>query len=110
MQKVSKKQKSCQILRLYWSYAQTSLRAINWTRIGENEADLEEIISNLVKIGDELGKLVVATGNVHYLNEEDAIYRKILVGSMGGANPLNRHSLPKVHFRTTDEMLTEFQF
>ena len=29
---------------------------------------------------------------------------------MGGANPLNRHSLPKVHFRTTDEMLTEFQF
>ena len=76
----------------------------------KNEADLEEIISNLVKIGDELGKLVVATGNVHYLNEEDAIYRKILVGSMGGANPLNRHSLPKVHFRTTDEMLTEFQF
>ena len=48
----------------------------------KNEADLEEIISNLVKIGDELGKLVVATGNVHYLNEEDAIYRKILVGSM----------------------------
>ena len=76
----------------------------------KNEADLEEIISNLVKIGDELGKLVVATGYIHYLNEEDAIYRKILVGSMGGANPLNRHSLPKVHFRTTDEMLTEFQF
>jgi DNA polymerase-3 subunit alpha (Gram-positive type) len=76
----------------------------------KSEKDLEDIIQKLIAIGDELGKPVVATGNVHYLNEEDAIYRKILVNSMGGANPLNRHSLPKVHFRTTDEMLTEFQF
>ncbi len=29
---------------------------------------------------------------------------------MGGANPLNRHSLPDVHFRTTDEMLQAFSF
>ncbi|WP_321384699.1 PolC-type DNA polymerase III [uncultured Enterococcus sp.] len=76
----------------------------------KNEADLEEIIKNLIKIGDELDKPVVATGNVHYLNEEDSVYRKILIGSMGGANPLNRHSLPAVHFRTTDEMLTAFNF
>lgn len=76
----------------------------------KSEKDLEDIIQKLIAIGDELGKPVVATGNVHYLNEEDAIYRKILINSMGGANPLNRHSLPKVHFRTTDEMLTEFQF
>lgn len=76
----------------------------------KNEKDLEEIIRNLVEIGHELNKPVVATGNVHYLNEEDAIYRKILINSMGGANPLNRHSLPDVHFRTTDEMLTAFQF
>ena len=76
----------------------------------KNEHDLEEIIRNLVEIGKSLDKIVVATGNVHYLNEEDAIYRKILVNSMGGANPLNRHSLPEVHFRTTDEMLTAFTF
>ncbi|MBP1045544.1 PolC-type DNA polymerase III [Enterococcus sp. BWM-S5] len=76
----------------------------------KNEADLEEIIKNLIKIGDELDKPVVATGNVHYLNEEDSVYRKVLIGSMGGANPLNRHSLPAVHFRTTDEMLTAFNF
>lgn len=76
----------------------------------KNEADLEEIIRNLVAIGHELDKPVVATGNVHYLNEEDGIYRKILINSQGGANPLNRHSLPDVHFRTTDEMLTAFQF
>lgn len=76
----------------------------------KSEQDLEEIIHNLVQIGNELEKPVVATGNVHYLNEEDRVYRKILIGSMGGANPLNRHSLPLVHFRTTDEMLTAFQF
>lgn len=73
-------------------------------------ADLEDIIRNLVQIGKELDKPVVATGDVHYLNKEDAIYRKILVTSMGGANPLNRHSLPEVHFRTTDEMLQAFAF
>ncbi|MBE9389242.1 PolC-type DNA polymerase III [Vagococcus salmoninarum] len=76
----------------------------------KSEAALEEIIGNLVKIGDDLNKPVVATGNVHYINKNDAIYRKILVNSMGGANPLNRHSLPDVHFRTTNEMLDEFAF
>ncbi len=76
----------------------------------KNEEDLEDIIKKLIQIGQELNKPVVATGNVHYLNEEDSIYRKILINSMGGANPLNRHRLPKVQFRTTDEMLTEFQF
>lgn len=52
----------------------------------------------------------MATGNVHYLNPVDKIYRKILVSSQGGANPLNRHELPDVHFRTTDEMLNAFSF
>jgi DNA polymerase-3 subunit alpha (Gram-positive type) len=75
-----------------------------------DEKALEEIISNIVKLGDKLGIPVVATGNVHYLNENDKIYRKILINSQGGANPLNRHKLPDVHFRTTDEMLKEFSF
>ncbi|MGX7395554.1 PolC-type DNA polymerase III [Carnobacterium mobile] len=75
-----------------------------------SEADLEEIIRNMIQIGDELAIPVVATGNVHYLNPEDYIYRKILINSQGGANPLNRSELPKVHFRTTDEMLAAFGF
>lgn len=76
----------------------------------KNEEDLEEIIRNLIQIGRDLDKPVVATGNAHYLNKEDKIYRKILVNSMGGANPLNRHKLPDVHFRSTDEMLEAFAF
>jgi DNA polymerase III subunit alpha, Gram-positive type len=75
-----------------------------------NEKSLEEIIGKIVTLGDKLGIPVVATGNVHYLNENDKIYRKILVNSQGGANPLNRHQLPDVHFRTTNEMLDEFSF
>lgn len=75
-----------------------------------SEKSLEEIIGKIVKLGDKLGIPVVATGNVHYLNENDKIYRKILVNSQGGANPLNRHRLPDVHFRTTTEMLDAFSF
>ncbi|UQF70508.1 PolC-type DNA polymerase III [Vagococcus lutrae] len=76
----------------------------------KSEHDLEEILTNLVKIGDELGKPVIATGNVHYLDETDKIYREVLINSMGGANPLNRFKLPDVQFRTTDEMLEAFSF
>ncbi|MDQ0230496.1 PolC-type DNA polymerase III [Metabacillus malikii] len=76
----------------------------------KDEASLKEIVANIVKLGEKLEKPVVATGNVHYLNPIDKIYRKILISSQGGANPLNRHELPNVHFRTTDEMLDGFSF
>lgn len=76
----------------------------------QDEKALEEIISNIAKLGDKLEIPVVATGNVHYLNPNDKIYREILVGSQGGANPLNRHKLPDVHFRSTNEMLDSFRF
>ncbi|QUG41120.1 PolC-type DNA polymerase III [Psychrobacillus sp. INOP01] len=75
-----------------------------------DEWNLEDIIRKMIKLGKKLDLPVVATGNVHYLHENDAIFRKILVNSQGGANPLNRHGLPKVHFRTTNEMLDAFAF
>lgn len=75
----------------------------------KNEADLEDILKKMVKIGKDLSIPVVATGNVHYLNEEDAIYRKILYETQK-VNPYRNSRLPSVHFRTTDEMMEEFQF
>ena len=75
-----------------------------------DEDHLEDILKNMIKLGDELEKTVVATGDVHYLDPHDGIYRKILINSQGGANPLNRTERPEVHFRTTDEMLNEFAF
>ncbi|RXI97971.1 PolC-type DNA polymerase III [Anaerobacillus alkaliphilus] len=75
-----------------------------------DELALKEIIGKIVTLGEKLGKPVVATGNVHYLDKNDAIYRKILIASQGGANPLNKQTLPEVHFRSTDDMLECFDF
>lgn len=71
---------------------------------------MQEILGKVVELGKQLNLPVVATGNAHYIDEEDEIYRKILIASQGGANPLNKQTLPQVHFRTTDEMLNEFSF
>ena len=75
----------------------------------KNEKDLEEILTNIVKLGEELDIPVVATGNVHYLNPEDAIYREIILKSLNQNNTLDTLH-PKLHLRTTDEMLEAFEF
>ncbi|WP_049548397.1 PolC-type DNA polymerase III [Streptococcus pseudopneumoniae] len=82
--------------------------------------ELQTIIKSLIEVGDRLGKPVLATGNVHYIEPEDEIYREIIVRSLGQGAMLNRtigHGeaaqpapLPKAHFRTTNEMLDEFAF
>ncbi len=76
----------------------------------KDQARLEEIIHNIVQLGKKLEKPVVATGNVHYLKKTDAIHRKIIIHTLGGASPLNPEQLPPVHLRTTDEMLDELSF
>ena len=82
--------------------------------------ELQTIIKSLIDVGDRLGKPVLATGNVHYIEPEDEIYREIIVRSLGQGAMINRtigHGeaaqpapLPKAHFRTTNEMLDEFAF
>ncbi len=76
----------------------------------QSERQLEEIIKKIVKLGERVNIPVVATGNVHYLNPEDKIYRKILLHYQAGASAHNRNHLPDAHFRTTDEMLDAFSF
>ncbi len=75
----------------------------------KNDEDLEEILTNIVKLGEELDIPVVATGNVHYLHPEDDISRKIILQA---TNPNNTEATlyPKRHFRTTDEMIEAFAF
>ncbi|WP_112180879.1 PolC-type DNA polymerase III [Paraliobacillus zengyii] len=75
----------------------------------QNEAQILDILRNLVALADRLKKPCVATGNVHYLEDRDKLYRQILISSQSG-NPLSRQTLPDVHFRTTDEMLASFDF
>lgn len=72
--------------------------------------DVKDVIQKIIRTGDELNLPVVATGNAHYMDEHDYNYRQILIASQGGANPLNNQTLPQVHFRTTGEMLSCFDF
>ena len=75
--------------------------------IAENEEQLRDFNRTIVRIGAEMGKMVVATGDVHFLNPEDEIFRHILLATKGfddcdKPNPL--------YLRTTDEMLEEFSY
>ena len=69
--------------------------------------ELREFNRTVVRIAGELGKPVVATGDVHFLHPHDEIFRHILLATKGfddcdRDNPL--------YFRTTDEMLREFSY
>ena len=73
-------------------------------------------IEKIVRVTEEAGKIIVATGDVHHLKKEDKIYREIIVNQKvpgGGRHPLARNGIteiPSNHFRTTDEMLDDFKF
>lgn len=86
----------------------------------KDEEGIRQVIRDLLEVGRRLNKPVLATGNVHYIESEDEIYREIIVRSLGQGAPINRPigrgenaqpaPLPKAHFRTTNEMLDEFAF
>ncbi len=73
-------------------------------------------IEKVVRVTEEAGKIIVATGDVHHLKREDKIYREIIVNQKvpgGGRHPLARNGIseiPSNHFRTTNEMLEDFDF
>ncbi|MCI2057000.1 MAG: PolC-type DNA polymerase III, partial [Oscillibacter sp.] len=69
--------------------------------------DLKEFNRVIVRLGEELGKPVCATGDVHFREPEDEVYRHILLASK--KFPDANESLP-IYFKTTDEMLKEFSY
>lgn len=75
-----------------------------------SRAELEDALRRIYQIGIKLNKPVIATGNVHYLNPQDKIYRDITIHGITGFSPLKNMRKPDAHFRTTDEMLQEFKF
>lgn len=70
-----------------------------------SEEDLININKKIIALGDRLGKLVVATGDVHFLSEHDAKFRAIIMASKGFDDADNQ---PPLYFKTTREMLDDF--
>ncbi len=69
--------------------------------------DLEDINRKIIKLGETLGKPVVATCDVHFLNPEDEVYRRIL---MAGKGFKDADMQAPLYLRTTEEMLEEFSY
>jgi len=72
-----------------------------------DEQGLRDINKRVCAIGEKLGKPVVATCDVHFLNPEDEVYRRIL---MAGQGYDDADKQPPLFFRTTEEMLAEFSY
>jgi len=72
-----------------------------------NIETLQEINKKIVDLGDKLGKPVVGTCDVHFLDPEDEIYRRILQAGQGYDDADQQAPL---YFRTTEEMLKEFGY
>lgn len=75
---------------------------------------IEAVLSKIVRFAKEQNKIVIASGDVHYLEKKDVLYREIyirtpLVG--GGIHELSKYSeMPEQYFLTTDEMLKSMAF
>lgn len=80
----------------------------------DGEEVVKEVIKKIIRVSKEEGKLVCATGEVYYIQRDDKKYRNILIDSSkvgGGFHELSRYKVrPDAHFRTTEEMLLEFNF
>ncbi|MBW5444535.1 PolC-type DNA polymerase III [Cohnella sp. CFH 77786] len=75
-----------------------------------SRAELEEALRKICRIGEKLGKPVVATGNVHYLTPREKLFRDVTIHGITGFSPLKDQRKPDAHFRTTNEMLECFAF
>ena len=69
--------------------------------------ELMDLNRRIVQMGEELGKPVCATCDVHFLNPEDEVYRRILMAGQGFSDADQQAPL---YLRTTEEMLKEFEY
>ena len=72
-----------------------------------DEEALKNINRKIVELGEKFNKLVVATCDVHFMDPQDEVYRRILMAGQGFSDCDNQAPL---YFRTTEEMLQEFEY
>lgn len=73
----------------------------------KSDEDLIAINKKIIALGEQYRKPVAATCDVHFLNPEDEVYRRIIMSCKGFADADNQAPL---YFRTTEEMLAEFSY
>nr|MCR5485156.1 PolC-type DNA polymerase III [Clostridiales bacterium] len=73
----------------------------------KSDEDLENINRYIIGLADELGKMTVATGDVHFLEKTDDIFRSIIMTGQGFSDADEQAPL---YFRTTEDMLNEFSY
>ena len=73
----------------------------------KNDEDLKNFNRRIYQLGKKYNKPVVATCDAHFLNDEDEIFRKILLSGMKFSDADKESHL---YFRTTEEMLEEFSY
>lgn len=76
-------------------------------KYGMNEEDLRDMNRQIIELGRKYNKPVCATCDVHFLDPEDEIYRRII---MAGKGFEDADSQPPLYLHTTDEMLKEFSY
>ena len=73
----------------------------------QNEEDLREINREIIRLGERFDKPVVATCDVHFMDPEDEVYRRIIMAGKGFKDADQQAPL---YLHTTDEMLEEFEY
>ncbi len=73
----------------------------------ESMEELIRLNKRIVELGEQFGKMVAATCDVHFLNPEDEVYRRIIMAGKGFKDADNQAPL---YLRTTEEMLSEFEY
>lgn len=73
----------------------------------QSKEDLKEINRQIIRLGEKFNKPVVATCDVHFLDPENEVYRRIIMAGKGFSDADDQAPL---YLRTTDEMLEEFEY